>query len=168
MPELKTLEAPACVAVEKGEFTALAATWTVDRQNEQIRRGAFASTAAWWRQSGKRIPLSWDHQTTAEAIIGSVDPSSMTETGEGLLVSGKLDIADSEKAREAWRSVKSRAVSLSFGLLVLKSHTRSDGIRELTELDLFEITLTPTPANQDTRILETKSLPPVRIVSFEC
>jgi HK97 family phage prohead protease len=64
--------------------------------------------------------------------------------------------------------VKSRAVSLSFGFLVLKSHTRSDGIRELTELDLFEITLTPTPANQDTRILETKSLPPVRIVSFEC
>jgi hypothetical protein len=167
MPELKTLEAPAYVAAEKGEFTALAATWTVDRQHEQIRKGAFASTAARWRQSGKRIPLSWGHQTTAEAIIGSVDPSSMTETGEGLLVSGKLDISDSEKAREAWRSVKSRAVSLSFGFLVLKSHKRDDGIRELTELDLYEVSLTPTPANQDTRILETKSMPPVSIVSFD-
>jgi HK97 family phage prohead protease len=64
--------------------------------------------------------------------------------------------------------VKARAVSLSFGYLVRQSHKRDDGIRELTELDLFEVTLTPVPANEDTRILETKSLPPMRVASFDC
>jgi HK97 family phage prohead protease len=152
----QTTSTPA--TTERGEFTALAAGWGVDRQREQIRRGAFARTIEAWQRSGKRIPLAWNHETGAESIIGSIDPASMKETADGLLVSGRLDITDSEKAREAWRSVKSRAASLSFGYIVTQSHERSDGITELTELDLFEITITPTPANPETRVLSTKSV----------
>ena len=71
-------------------------------------------------------------------MIGSVDPASLTETAGGLLVSGKLDLEESEVAREAWRSMKNDTIGLSFGFLTLDSH-ESDGVKVLTELDLFEI-----------------------------
>jgi HK97 family phage prohead protease len=153
----KTTTAPV-IAEELGEFEAIAAGYGIDRQNEQIRPGAFARTIEAWQRSGKRIPLQWHHDPAPESIIGSVDPASMRETADGLLVSGKLDITDSARAAEAWRSVKSRAVSLSFGFMVVQSHERKDGVTELTELDLFEITLTPAPANPETRVLSTKSV----------
>jgi hypothetical protein len=41
--------------------------------------------------------------------------------------------------------------------MVLRDRTKS-GVRELLELDLFEISLTPSPANADTRVLEMKAL----------
>ena len=59
-------------------------------------------------------------------------------------------------------------VGLSFGYLTLDDRVAADGTKELVELDLFEVTLTPTPANADTRVLETKSLGDVRVRRFEC
>jgi HK97 family phage prohead protease len=142
---------------DQGEFTAIAAAYTIDRTNEQIIPGAFAETISRWKSSGKDVPLHWDHQPGAESVIGSIAPSTMRETEDGLYVEGTLDIDDSELAREAWRSVKRNRVGLSFGYLVLDARGRADGVKELRTLDLFEITLTPSPANRDTRVLSTKS-----------
>ena len=153
----KTLETKATVSTDLGEFTAIAAAYSVDRANEQIKRGAFAKTIARWKESGKRIPLHWDHRGDASNIVGSVDPASMREMVEGLYVEGKLDLELSEIAREAWRSIKNNAVALSFGYLTLDSRERSDGVVELGEIDLFEISITPAPANPDTRFLSLKS-----------
>ena len=89
-------------------------------------------------------------------MIGWIDPAGMRETDEGLLVKGQLDLQDSETAREAWRSMKNNAVSLSFGYMISKSRDREDGIRELLGVDLFEISIVPHPANEDTRFLELK------------
>jgi phage head maturation protease len=72
------------------------------------------------------------------------------------LVKGKLDLQHSEVAREAWRSMKNEAVALSFGYMTVNSRKRGD-TTELIELDLYEISITPTPANPHTRILEMKS-----------
>ena len=89
-------------------------------------------------------------------VIGSVDPATARETDEGLYVKGRLDLEDSAVAKEAWRSMKDNRVALSFGYLVTGDRKRRDGVRELTELDLFEVTLTPSPANPDTRVLSMK------------
>jgi hypothetical protein len=43
-------------------------------------------------------------------------------------------------------------------LLVTDATERADGVKELREIDLYEISLTPAPANADTRILSMKSL----------
>jgi Caudovirus prohead serine protease len=51
-------------------------------------------------------------------------------------------------------------VSLSFGYLATDKEMRTDGVQEPRELDLFEISLVPTPANADTRILSYKSASP--------
>ena len=81
----------------------------------------------------------------------------MRETDEGLYVEGRLDLTDSEVAREAWRSMKSNGVALSFGYKVDRSHKGSDGVTLLDELDLFEVSVTPGPANPETRFLSLKA-----------
>jgi hypothetical protein len=47
-------------------------------------------------------------------------------------------------------------LSFSFGNLATRSRKRSDGVRELSEIDLFEISIVPHPANFDTRVLSLK------------
>ena len=118
-------------------------------------RGAFKASIAAWAKTGRRVPLHWDHRGEASNVIGSID--KMAETEEGLLVEGRLDIRDSEVAREVWRSVKNNTIGLSFGYLVKADRVRDDGVRELLELDLFEVSLTPVPVNPNTRVLSTKS-----------
>lgn len=153
----KLLEAKA-TTTDLGEFTAIAAAYSLDRTNERILPGAFKETIVRWQESGKKIPLHWDHEGDASSIIGYVDPSSVKETEDGLQVSGQLDLKDSEKAREAWRVMKQDSVGLSFGYMVTDSSESEDGIRELKTLDLFEISITPAPANPDTRFLSLKSV----------
>lgn len=147
----------ASTATDKGEFSALAAAYTVDRGNDQIIPGAFKATIARWQESGKNIPLHWDHESSAASIIGYVDPATMRETRDGLVVKGKLDLENSDVAREAWRAMKDNSVALSFGYLVEDSDVK-DGITELKALDLFEVSLTPAPMNPDTRIVSMKSV----------
>jgi len=155
--EHKAVEASTRVSTDRGEFSALAAAYTVDGVKDRIVRGAFEKTIARWQVSGKQVPLHWNHGTSAEDIIGSVDPRSMREMREGLFVRGKLDLEDSPVAREAWRSMKANAVALSFGYLATDQKRGRDGITQLREIDLYEISLTPMPANADTRILSMKS-----------
>jgi HK97 family phage prohead protease len=126
-------------------------------EGEVIRPGAFAKAIAKWRDSGRDLPVYWDHRAGAESVIGSVDASTVRETDDGLYVAGNLGLEDSPLAREAWRSVKRNRIGLSFGYLVTADHDRPDGVKELLAIDPFEITLTPAPANSDTRILSTES-----------
>jgi uncharacterized protein len=151
---------------DRGEFSAIAAAYTVDRVKDRIVPGAFEKTIAQWQASGKRIPLHWDHRGDAANVIGSIDPAGTREVDLGLYVEGKLDLHDSEVAREAWRSMKNDAVSLSFGYVTLKARKRS-GVNDLLELDLFEVSIVPHPANPDTRVLSMKAAVAERRVPTE-
>jgi hypothetical protein len=42
--------------------------------------------------------------------------------------------------------------------LVTDSVKRADGIREIRSLDVFEVSATPTPMNNATRVLSTKAI----------
>jgi hypothetical protein len=92
-PELahKAVKATTRVGTDLGEFSALAAAWSPDRDGDQIVRGAFAGSIERWQASGKRVPLHYNHSPAPEDIIGSVEPASMRETREGLFVRGKVD-----------------------------------------------------------------------------
>jgi HK97 family phage prohead protease len=142
---------------EQGTFTALAACYSVDRASEAIRPGAFAKTIRRWNDAGRPVPLHWDHGSSPEAIIGEINPATVEERRDGLYVEGRLDLEDSALAVEAWRALKRGTVALSFAYMVLDSTKRTDGVTELLELDLFEVSLTPAPANPDTRVLSWKS-----------
>lgn len=153
----KVLQAKA-VATDLGEFTAIAAAYSVDRGNERIVPGAFAGTIKRWQSSEKMIPLHWDHDGSPESIIGVVDPATMLETDEGLSVTGKLDLEGSAVAKEAWRAMRANALSLSFGYMVTDGGEAKDGVYEIKGIDLFEISITPAPMNPDTRFLDLKSM----------
>jgi hypothetical protein len=64
-------------------------------------------------------------------------------------------------------SVKRGRISLSFGYLTEAEREGPDGVKELTRVDLMEVTLTSVPANPDARVLSTKSveLPPELIAT---
>lgn len=150
-----TLEAKA-TATDQGEFVAIAAAYSKDRVGDRIVPGAFAKTIDHWRGSGKSIPLHWNHQGEPEDIIGAVDPATVEETKDGLRVAGKLDLSGT-KAKEAWRAMKTGSMSLSFGYMVTKERQAKDA-NELLEIDLFEVSVVPGPANADTRFLSLKSI----------
>lgn len=159
----KTLEA-VTTTQDQGAFSALAATYAVDRVNDRIKPGAFEKTISQWNGSGRNVPLHWDHQGSADSIIGYVNPSSMRETEQGLYVEGQIDLKGSRMAREAWRSMKNNAVALSFGYLATNQKKGKDGVNDLLELDLFEISVVPAPANPDTRFLSLKGLEDAKAV----
>jgi HK97 family phage prohead protease len=144
------------VATDAGTFSAIAACYTLDRQGDVIVPGAFEKTIRAWRETGRMLPLVWNHSGQASDVVGYVDPRMMREQEAGLFVQGRLDLEGSATARETWRSMKANAVGFSFGFKA-DSRKRADGVTELTEIDLYEISVTPTPANQSTRILEMKS-----------
>jgi HK97 family phage prohead protease len=157
----KQVEATATPTIEKGTAVLLVAAYSRDRGNDVIQRGAFRDTTERWRGSGKQIPLAWDHATEkAEQVIGTVDPHSMRETRDGLIAEAHLDLDGSETAREVWRLVKSDSVGVSFGYLVTDQEDGPDDTRLLKAIDLFEVSLTATPMNEDTRVVSWKSAAP--------
>jgi HK97 family phage prohead protease len=131
-----------------------------ERKGRPIVKGAFADTIAAWQHTGRTVPLHWSHSPEPDDIIGSVDPRSMRETDEGLVVKGELDLDNSERARQAWRAMKTGSMALSFGYLTQRERQAADGANELLTLDLFEISLTPGPSNPATRVLDMKSVQP--------
>jgi uncharacterized protein len=148
-----------------GEFRAVVATWDRDREGDVIKPGAFAKTIREWASVGRRVPLHWNHKS--ELIIGHVEPSTMAETAEGLEVSGRIDL-DTDRGREVWRNLKANRVGFSFGYVATKERERSDGGRDLLEIDVYEVSVTPSPMNNRTRVLEAKSMDdPIRVARFD-
>ena len=82
--------------------------------------------------------------------------TARTEGGE-VIVQGQVDL-ESPVGQEAWRSFKSRTIGFSFGYLIPEGGEQkaADGTRHITALDVFEITATRAPMNNDTRVLATK------------
>jgi uncharacterized protein len=152
----KEFAAATTPTTDLGEFQALISTADRDREGDVVMPGAFGASIAEWQASGKQLPLHWDHQGDPEAIVGEVDPQSMVETADGLVVEGALDL-DTEWGKQVWKLIKANRVGFSFGFLMGKSRVRSDGVREIHEVDVFEVSVTARPANPNTRVLATKN-----------
>jgi HK97 family phage prohead protease len=151
-----TLEAQTLTDRDLGEFTAVVSTSDLDRDNDVVMKGAFTGTINRWRQTTRLVPLHWNHSPEPDDIVGYVDPKLMRETDQGLLVVGRVDL-DTERGKQVWRLLKRNVVAFSFGYLVSDEVKRPDGVREIRSLDLFEVSVTPSPANDQTRVLDLKA-----------
>jgi hypothetical protein len=69
---------------------------------------------------------------------------------------GDVDL-DTARGREAWRLMKKRVAGFSFGYMVTDAVKRADGGRRITALDIFEVSVTMMPMNNDTRVIGTKA-----------
>lgn len=154
------LKATTTAATDRGEFTAVISAASVDREKDIVSPDGMVRALQKWAKLGKRITLAWNHSTRPEDQIGYVDPASAKAVDGEVVVSGRVDLG-SETGREAWRSFKAGTVGFSFGYLIPDGGAtkRAGGGRNINELDVFEITATPTPMNNDTRVLAWKSAP---------
>ena len=141
------------VLADRGTFEAIVSTESVDREKDVVLADAMVNALQAWTSTGKLIPLLWSHSSAAEDSIGYVNPESAKAVSGEVHVSGWIDQA-TPRGREAWRLVKSGVLGFSFGYLVPDGGAtkRADGIREIHELDVFEISACSTPMNGMTRV----------------
>lgn len=144
-----------------GGFTGYASTFDRDPDcyGDVIAKGAFAETLAEWRESGRPIPLLYDHN------FGDPDYNIGTVTAEeddtGLLVHASYD--GSPKAQRVRELVKDgRLCKMSFAFDILDEGTveLEDGTKanEIRKVDLYEVSVVLVPANSHAEIIEAKSL----------
>jgi HK97 family phage prohead protease len=106
-----------------------------DRGGDVVRAGAFARSLA---RGARAVPLLWQHDVSRP--IGRIE--YLREDRRGLRVIGRL--SGGAAGREAAALLRDGAVKgLSFGFRVRRALGRAaePGLRELTELDLVEVSL---------------------------
>jgi uncharacterized protein len=157
---LKVISTVLTKARGEGEFSGYASTFDVepDLQGDVVAHHAFRQSIKDWRSRNAWPPLLWNHENDSPAsVLGVV--TEMTENQRGLLVIGKLDLTH-EPAVAVWKAMKSgRITAFSFAFAVIREHKRDDGINVLDELEVLDVTITPTPANLNARLVSIKSEP---------
>lgn len=126
----------------------------VDSYQEVVAPGAFTESLSELAAKSRVVPVLWQHRS--DQPIGVYDKIAEDETG--LLVQGRLLVANVGQAAEAHALMKAGAVSgLSIGYWVRESSfDEKTGIRTLTKLDLVEVSLVTFPANDDARVEAVK------------
>lgn len=120
---------------------------TVDRGGDIVRPGAFKGVKA-------PLPMLWDHNPAEPIGVWEV----VQETAQGLMVKGRLLIADLAKAAEVRALILAQAVTgLSIGYIATKTMPRKGGGRDLVAVDLFEVSVVAVPMHPDTRITQAKA-----------
>lgn len=147
--------------LEPGEFTAYASTFTrtPDAYGDVVAKGAFVNTLKAWADSGDTMPVLYGHRTDdPDYNIGGVVDAS--EDDHGLLITGRLDL-DNPKAAQVYNLLKGRRLSqMSFAYDVEDEATVSEAgqkVNELRALKLYEVSVVPVGANQDTSIVAVKA-----------
>lgn len=127
-----------------------------DSYGDVIAEGAFTETLKARKESGHPFPLCWNHDL--DQIIGTVDNIEDTEKGPLMTAS----FFDTPLAQEKRALVLSGCVyQFSFAYEVKKAAQveLEDGTKanELRELELFEVSIVPIPANPRAEVTEIKS-----------
>ena len=143
---------------ELGVFSAVISAVSVDREGDRVDPEAMVKALRAWVPTGKLVPLHWNHSGAAEDIFGTIDPESAKAIDGEVHVDGKVDM-ESPRGKDAWRLIKSGAMGFSFGYLVPEGGAKTNefGGKDIFALDVFEVTGTTTPMNNDTRVTGWKS-----------
>ena len=113
-----------------------------DNGGDVILPGAFAASL----EKGLQVPLLWQHQPGK--VIGRIE--HLSEDQRGLRVIAALD-GGGDGAKAAGLLSQGRVDGLSFGYRVRGSE-RKDGVRELSELELVEVSLVAKPMQKLARV----------------
>jgi HK97 family phage prohead protease len=161
----KYIEAVDLTALGEGEMVALASTFgDVDKHGDRVIRGAYSTDVARVK-AGASLPLVWGHDVNGspQNFVGEIHDAD--ETDEGLEVRARFDL-DDPVARKAYRLVKRRAIDkLSIGYRVRRERRAKDGVNELLDIELHEVSLVLSPANVRARVLAIKDAPAAYVAS---
>ena len=140
---------------EDGFFSGYGAVFgNVDWYNDVILHGAFKKSLQRWEEKGKMPPVLWNHNDGEPIGVYT----NIYEDEKGLFVEGRLLIDDVPRAKSTHALLKAGAIDgLSIGYKTKKANQQTNGIRELIELDLGEISIVTMPANEESLITSVKS-----------
>ena len=153
--EVKSLDAT-------GRFAGYASVFdVVDSQKDIILRGAFAETL---KGRVGDIKMLWQHQQAEP--IGVFE--RMFEDANGLYVEGRL-LLDVARAKEAYALLKEKAIgglSIGYSPIKYRLHEKT-GVRLLSSVELWEVSLVTFPANEAAKITVVKqAVFPVQLVEL--
>lgn len=146
--------------LEEGQFEAYASVFgNVDSYGDVVQPGAFADSLKEWEESENLLPVLFGHNMSdPEYNIGHV--LEAVEDEKGLRVRAQLDL-ETPKGLATYRLIKGRRISqMSFAYDVLEgSWGEKDGMEvyELRKLKVYEVSVVPIGANQETEILAVKA-----------
>lgn len=140
---------------EDGFFSGYGAVFgNIDWYNDVILPGAFTASIAKWRAKNKMPPVLWNHNDSEPIGVYT----NIYEDEKGLYVEGKLLVDDVPRAKSTHALLKAGAIDgLSIGYSTKKANQQTNGVRELVEVDLSEISIVTQPANERSLITSVKS-----------
>ena len=148
--------------LEDGQFLLYASTFTdePDSYGDVVIAGAFADDIKEWAASGNTMPVLFGHRMDdPDFFVGGV--LELSEDAHGLLVKGEFDL-ENPKAQQVYRLAKGRRLnqcSFAYDTLDEATVTREDGskVNELRRLKVYEVSIVPVGANQDTSVVAVKA-----------
>lgn len=140
---------------EDGFFSGYGAVFgNIDWYNDVILPGAFTASLAKWRAKNKMPPVLWNHNNSEPIGVYT----NIYEDEKGLFVEGKLLVDDVPRAKSTHALLKAGAIDgLSIGYSTKKANQQGNGVRELVEVELGEISIVTQPANERSIITSVKS-----------
>jgi HK97 family phage prohead protease len=158
MPDIqyKTLPLTVKTLQPDGSFQGEAAyQGNVDHVNDRLLPGSMTKTIS--RHAGKFFLLA-DHVPSLNTRIGLA-----TLRDGSTAIAGQYQLNLKKQAgREAYEDLlfyqdQGLSLGLSIGFQTKQSHFAKDGVREISELELYEISLVTWPANDKARARDVKS-----------
>ena len=142
--------------LDEGKISGYAANFgNLDSWQDKIKKGAFTKTV----KEKKEFPILWQHNL--DEVLGKT--ASLFEDDNGLYMSANL-VLEVQKASEAIALAKNGALKgLSIGFMAKEFTYKTDKktqklYREISEIDLYEISLVTIPANEKSNIDQIKKM----------
>lgn len=163
----------------EGGFLGYASVFgNIDSYGDRVVKGAFEATLADWESkadSGLVIPLLYGHDMSdPNNNVGHIVKAE--EDDHGLLVQGQMDL-EGGNGPQVYRLVKGgRLNQMSFAydiedyqLVKANPDDAEDDeqVLELLKLKLYEVSLVPVGANQETEVVGVKGLTAAQVAAFK-
>jgi HK97 family phage prohead protease len=134
---------------ERGTFSGWASRYNeIDSYDDMVMPGAYDDTV---RELGGQVVILSDHDVTK-----SIGMARMSLRPEGLWVDAKISL-ELQDGRDAYIRMRDLGKSgLSIGYDAINKRTRN-GVRELTKIKLYEVSVVQIPALDSARIASVKS-----------
>lgn len=137
-------------ADDAGIFSGYIAIWDeVDSYNTKFKRGAFKKT---FRERAGKIKVLDDHGV----LIGRVTDAKEDDRGAWVQGALTMDVQRGAEVRALMRDKAYTALSFGFSTISDKRDSKT-GIRDITEVMLYEVSPVIFPANENAAIMSIRS-----------
>lgn len=160
-------------SADNGEVTAYFSTFDVkaDSYGDIVAPHAFDATIKARKETGKPFPLVWNHNMDdPELIIGQVDDIKCDEHG-ALMTAHFYDTPKAQAVRNLLKEGSVYQLSFAYEVKAWREPTMAEKAIDpnitnvLEEVELLEITITPTPANPRAEVVSAKAAEDTEIKS---